>query len=85
MTFTKETESKNNSNFVFTRYLYEKEEVKIALLTTILKNLFDNDLFIVKRIKFNKNGLYYNDYNNNIMMNHQKIFNIISDNLIFND
>jgi hypothetical protein len=65
----------NNTNY-YTLY---------QLLTTILKNLFDNDLFIVKRIKFNNICFYYNDYNSNIMVTHYKLFNIISDNIIFND
>ena len=65
----------NNTNY-YTIY---------QLLTTILKNLFDNDLFIVKRIQISNICFYYYDYNSFTMINHQKIFNIISDNLIFND
>jgi hypothetical protein len=65
----------NNTNY-YTIY---------QLLTTILKIIFDNDLFIIKRIKINKIDFVYNSYNSNIMDYHQKIFNIISDNIIFND
>jgi len=35
----------NDSNFVFTRYLYEKEEVKIALLINILNKKEDESFF----------------------------------------
>lgn len=35
----------NESNFVFTRYLYEKEEVRVALLVNILNKKEDESLF----------------------------------------
>jgi hypothetical protein len=50
------------------------------LLITILKNLFDNNLFIKTRIQINGklNRYYYYTLNNNVINNHNNIINIIN-------
>jgi hypothetical protein len=55
------------------------------LMMTILKNLFDDDLFICKRVKVKKELFNHYIYNDNIMKNHQKVFDTIPDNINFID
>ena len=45
------------------------------LLITILKNLFDINLFIRKECQINKIKYVYYLFNNNILMNHVTIIN----------
>jgi hypothetical protein len=55
------------------------------LLTTILKNLFDDELFDYKRVKIKKRDFYYYQFNKNIMDFHKKIFDTVPDNINFID
>jgi hypothetical protein len=48
------------------------------LLITVLKNLFDNDLFIKIQIQINQTRYYYYMLNNNILNNHNSIIQIIN-------
>jgi hypothetical protein len=55
------------------------------LLITLLKNMFDEELFDYKKIKIKKNNSYYYLLNTNCLNNYTKIIKKIPDNLIFID
>ena len=55
------------------------------LMTTILKNLFDEELFDYKRVQIKKRDFYYYQFNKNIIDSHQNIITSIPDNINFID
>ncbi len=72
-------EIRTNKYDVFTYYnIY-------ILLITILKNLFDGDLFIGKKFQNNKKEFYYYQLNINILNKHTNIINKINDFVEFID